>query len=341
VTRMQPLIPRFYCDWVNWLIQLGRMAASDITISGLAMATGSTVIEMFDNKPHNLQTITASGLSTQGIIKINTNISTNSVNEASFISILGHNINQADAKFKVQVSDDADFGAGNVVNPALTEVMNIGGSDVAADAGTNPTDGNYATPASNGWSLFTFTLTAGDNQYIRIVFDDVSSDNYDADIKIGTIQFGKYIDPPTRPNIDLPLDLEFKGNLDETDGGQSFSNMQYNSAPDWFLAPYEISANVTPSLIVRSGRYLQNWTWSMLPDTSLIPADLQTSTNLLTGDTMWNILQYTQGRHFPCLIQLDNTSTNEWLWARILKDAPAISSSPNVYTINWPIREEF
>ena len=326
MTRQQPLIPRFYCDWVNWLIQMGKMAASDLTISGLSMATGSSVIEMFDNKPHNLQTITAfPSISTQFIIQINTNIVGTS-QDINFLSILGHNFLDADVKFSLW---RAGPGWSNPTQVQLTEVINLG---------TNASQ--TWTADNNGWTLATFTTLDVNNDEYRLVIDAAAS-NYDADIKIGSIQLGKYIDPPTRPNIELPLDLEFRNKIDETDGGQAFSNMQFDSAPDWYLAPYEVGTGSTGTVIKRAGRYVQNWVWSMLPDSNLIPADFQTEANLLTGNTMWNILQYTRGSHFPCLIQLDNTSTNEWLWARIYDQSPALQTSPNVYTINWNIREEF
>ena len=85
--------PRIYTDNINWMLSLGQMATSDITLSGLSMASGSSLLSMFDMRPANLQTITASGVSTQGIIKLDTELSTDVTQDANFIAILGHNKN--------------------------------------------------------------------------------------------------------------------------------------------------------------------------------------------------------------------------------------------------------
>jgi len=341
MSNMQPVIPRFYCDWINYLIHIGRMATTDVSISGLSMGADSSVIEMFDMTPSNLQTITASGLTAQGIITINTNITTDDVQDTSFVLILGHNLKQADAKFVFQHSDDASFTGGGgteVRNPALTEVINIGG-DVAAGS-EGPGNGNYATPASNGYSLFTFT-PGSDNQYMRFLIDDVNNDNYDADIKIGCILVGKYVDAPNRPDQAKTFNLEQSSKLVQTDGGMTYSNMKAVRGPNWFLSPYEVGTGSSPTIITRSGRYAQDWTFSFVLDANFIPDNFQTSTNLLTGTTMLNILQYTADSHFPCFIQLDNTGKTEFLFARIIPQGPPTTASPGIWTVRWRIVEEY
>jgi len=326
MSNMQPVIPRFYCDWVNWLINQGRMATTDITISGLSMATGYSVIEMFDMKPSNLQTITASGVATQCIIEIDTNITGGSVQDINFIGILGHNFLEADVKWSLQ---QAGTGWTNSSTVVLKDVVNMG--SMASE---------IWTADNNGWSLATFTPAASDNKEFRIVIDPAVGPNYAADIQIGVIIFGKYVDAPHRPDVSLQLGLSHNNKITETGGGARYSNQKWASASNWFLSPYEVGTATTPTLITRSGRYSHDWTFSFLADSDLIPSDFQTSTNLLTGSTMLNILEYTQGPHFPCLIQLDNTTADEYLFARLYQQGEPVSSSPNTWSIKLNVSEE-
>ena len=69
--------PKIYVDNLNWLMSSGHMSTSDITISGLSMASGYSAIEMFDMSPSNLQIISANGLTTQLDLRINTRVATN------------------------------------------------------------------------------------------------------------------------------------------------------------------------------------------------------------------------------------------------------------------------
>ena len=344
MSNTAPLTPRFYCDWVNWLITTGKMATTDITDNlpngSVDIETGSTLIEMFDMKPSNLQTITANTFSDQIQIQIDTNIDTDSSQESSFVAIYGHNFNQAGVKFKFQHSDTSGFTAGNVKNPALTEIVNIGG-DVAKDSGTDPTDGNYATPSNNGWSLFSFGSSTA-NRYMRLVIDS-SGASYTSDIKIGYIAFGKYIDMPFAPDINIKRTISEDDGavLRETDGGMSYSSLKYLSAPNWFLAPYEVSTSTTPDSIRRAGRLGWNLGFSFIADTDFTPSTWS-SGNILQGDTVHNILQYTVGSHLPFLYQWDNSATGfyDFCLSRVFRK-PDVMQTNNVWSIGMDIVENY
>jgi len=330
MSNMQPVIPRFYCDHLNWLIHTGRMATTDVSISNLSMKDGSSVIEMFDNTPSNLQIIASAGVSTQCVIKMDTNVSGGTVQDINFIAILGHNFLDADVKFSLEQAADA---RANPTTVTLTDVRNLGTND----AGTWTAD-------NNGWTLATFTPIDANNEEFRIIIDVAVGGNYDAEIQIGCILLGRYVDAPHRPDVSLQLSLDQENKLIQTDGGMTYSNMKARSAPDWYLAPYEVGTGSTPTIITRSGRYIHDWSFSYVADSNLIPDDFQTSTNLLTGTTMFNILQYTAGSHFPCLIQMDSTSvkdTGEYLFSRIHQQGAPVSTSPNTWMTRWRIVEEY
>ena len=129
--------PKIYVDNLNWLMSSGHMSASDITTSGLNMASGYSAIEMFDMKPSNLQIITANGLTTQLDLRINTRVTTNSEQDSNFIAILGHNLHSAGAKFSLQLDDDSTIGSPNTNQvTTLTNVVNATTSGTV-DSGIN------------------------------------------------------------------------------------------------------------------------------------------------------------------------------------------------------------
>ncbi len=321
--------PRIYCDWMNWLLLKGRMALTDITITGgtPAMVAGSNLYDMFGLKPSNLQSITANGIATQIVLKINTNMATASSQETSFVAILGHNLKTADAKFKLQTDNDTNFDSAQT--PTMVEVVNCN------------VGGGYSVPLNNGWSLFTYTQ-ATDNQYIRLLIESVA-DNYDTNIQISSIMVGKHVDMPHRPDGNFSRGSDISNNVQETQGGARYSTLDFSSGPNWYLSPYQIGTGTTPSLIRRSGRLSFNLNFSFVPSSSMLPNDY-TGTDWATDDTIMNVLEYTNGSHFPCLIQWDNTSANkpmsDFLFCR-LYPGEAVQTSPSTWSIPIQVEEEF
>jgi len=305
------LTPRIYTDNINWMLSLGQMVTGDITLSGLSIASGYSLLSMFDMKPANLQTITANGISTQGIIKIDTGLTTDITQDANFIAILGHNLKSADVKFKLQTDDDTDFGTAQ--SPALTEVVNIGG-DVSS--------GDYATPAYNGWSLFTFTQ-ASDNAFIRLIIDAETS-NYDADIKIGALLLGEYIDLPHSPDLSIKKQIIYDGvKKQNSTGGQTYSNATWLKSPDWVTHAYggiQIGANP----LTKSGRTHLDMNFSYLADTDVFPAIMYNYNYLTAGnDIVSNLVFRTHGGHFPFLFQFDKDTTtveDAFMYCRLAKE---------------------
>ena len=289
--------PRIYVDWINWLISIGRMSASDITYSSAnALASGSSVQGMFDGDPTNIQTIECSGNNTTIAIEVDTNITTDSYQASNFIAILGHNLKEADAYVSIK-ADDSDGWTG----VTITEVANatIGGG------------GTSFTPSNNGWSMIKWDSypDSGESEKIQILIDDVDNDNYDTNIKIGAIVVGKYYDFPHPPDLKLSRDYQFNNSILQSRGGQRYSNLQTDPAKNWVLDKWSISSNTSPTDVPALGRRSYQLTYSFMGDTNLLPEDNDfqnlTETNSFYGD----VLNKIQGSHIPFIFQTDNTAT--------------------------------
>ncbi|MFQ5453884.1 MAG: hypothetical protein ACE5D6_06825, partial [Candidatus Zixiibacteriota bacterium] len=283
-----------------------------------------------------LQTITATpAVSTTITIDINTNISGGTVQDIDFIAILGHNFHTADVNFRIITDDVWDFSS-TVTVPTMTEVVNC---DVSA---------GYANPGGNGWSLCTFPTSSSNNQYIRLELTP-GTGNYDANIQIGCILIGKYIDMPYAPDINIKRNWnEGEGaELRENDGGMRYSNLKYRKAPNWFLAPYQVSVNSVPEKTSRAGRLVYDLGFSYLTEAQFLPSDLGVSevggqNPFYTDSSVLNILQYTLGAHLPFLYQWDNaTSGNyDFILARAFRKSESQMTN-QIWSIKMRIEEEF
>ena len=93
--------PKIYTDNINWLLTLGKINSSNISVAGLSLASGSDKMGLFDMKPSNLQTITANTSTDTGYITINTGISTDSIVDNTFVAIYTRYSNHANGTYKI------------------------------------------------------------------------------------------------------------------------------------------------------------------------------------------------------------------------------------------------
>ena len=316
--------PRVYVSSVNWLLGLGKMATTDITSSGLSMASGSTLIDMFDLRPSNVQTITANGVGTTHYIKMDTNVETDANQDANFLLIMGHNFNTATAKFKIETDDNDSYSS--VSTPTMTEVVNA------------TITGGYAVPAADGWSLVTFTQ-ATDNKNVRIVFDDRGS-NYGAHIQLSVISLGEHFTFPHSPDMQIEKSLTFEGvKLIESIGGNTYSNASYLASPQWNTSPFFTADNA----VRKTGRLNVEMDFSYITDTDLFPEELYDPTKQSTSNSiMTNLVQRTFGGHDPFLFQFDSataTSDDSFMWCRLNSDFQATQVANQIWNMNLSLRE--
>ena len=321
--------PRAYLDLINPLLEKGIITGTDqITGTGL-LTTASSIIQLFDNKPNNTITIGGNGTNTQQTIVIDTNIDTDGrlLAEPMFIAILGHNLDTADAKFKIETDDASDFSSAQT--PTMTEVCN--GAIVS----------NYSVPAKDGWTLVTFSQSV-DNRYHRIVIDSADG-NYDADIKIGAILYGTIYDFPNAPDMNIKKSFNYDGvKVNESLGGQKYAHATYLSNSDWTATSYWDDST---EFSMKSGRIQLDLSFSFLNDTDLFTSDLYRAESSQQDDTLTTKLLYlTNGGMFPFLLQYDNTNADiddGFLWCR-LNNTPSFDQvAYDIYSTKLSFIEEF
>jgi hypothetical protein len=264
------------------------MASTDITHTIGGSGGIDNIIELFDLRPSSAVTLGGgTSSSAQHIIKINTQMTTDTYTDNNYMLILGHNLEQSGVKFNLQHDDTADF-SGTPVSPALTELVNIGG-DVASGAS------NYATPTNNGWSLFTWTTGGSDNQYYRLILDSVAG-NYDADIKISCIIMGEYWSFPHAPDLNIKKSLAFGNTIQESVGGMTYSNASWLAAPHWggMVEAFETKDHTTPHAMRKAGKFSWDLNFSYMADSDAFYEALYQEQDIFTDSSlMGNLLQRT------------------------------------------------
>jgi hypothetical protein len=312
--------PKAYLDIIQPLLEKGVITGTDqITGVGL-LTTASSIIQLFDNKPNNTITIGGNGTNTQQTIVIDTNIDTDGrlLAEPMFVAILGHNLKSADAKFKIETDDESDFSSAQT--PTMTEVCN------------GAISSGYSVPASDGWTLITFTQ-ATDNRYHRIVIDSTTS-NYDEDIKIGCILYGTTYEFPNAPDLNVKKSFSYDGvKVNESLGGQKYAHATHLTNGSWISTSFWDDSTEAP---LKSGRIKLDMSFSFLYE-----GDVFSSRD---DAIVPKLLYLTNGGMFPFLLQLDKddaTSNDGFLWCRLDNEPSFSQVAYGQYTTQLSFVEEF
>ena len=313
--------PRAYVDHISYNLVNGWSELSNIDIkddagSDVTLASGNKE-DLFDLKPHNTISIAAS---TQAFyIQFNTEFGTNSLGENNFIAILNHNFHSADAVFKVEVSDAADFsGSHTDLTDGDGTGTGTGNNHVAViNAATDATD-TYIDPANNGWTLITFpSVSSVDNQYVRITIEDDggTGQNFATRVDIGSIMYGTYIDWPHPMDVNLTTAYDYDGTtLHNSVGGSTFASAPYLGPPAWSVTNPWVNTTTsnqqTYGFQRRYGRMKHSLNFSHMADTNVFSADQTAHSGFFTGDDLHaQFYNKILGQHIPFLWTLDSTST--------------------------------
>jgi len=328
-------IPRIYPCAINHALSLGEMTSANITQAGI---TSASPIEMFDLKPSNAVTIGGNGTTTQHIIKINFNEASDSfMADSNFMLIMGHNLEDAGVKLKLQHDDASDFGS--AVSPALTQLVNSGG---------NVSSGDYTTALTyNGWSLFTWDGGDTDNQYYRLILDSESG-NYDTDIKISCIVMGTLWSFPHSPDLNIKKSIAFGNSIQESVGGMTYSNASWLAAPHWggMTEAFDAKNHVTPNQMRKAGKLQYDMNFSYMTDSDIFYSELYQEQDIFTETSfMGNVLQRTLGTHHPFLIQWDDSTValvrDNFSWVRFT-DVPKFDQVMHrIWSAQMSFTEEF
>jgi len=348
---------------------------------------GGQIEDLFDMRPVNYATIAST--SQKFYVQIDTGQSSDTVAEANFLAILGHNMEEASAMFRVVHDDSSTMASANSVtaSTAVTGLINAAQSTVTVDSAANMAEeldnsetdltvtngalfanhiggiikvdnekmllkarssnvltvtrgvhGTTATthgegnediyfdysdciqPASNGWTLITWANNNSDNQYYRIEFLDNAGagSNFAADLKIGSLQLGEYINF-SHPELNIGFDIDYDGtNIVTSAGGSTFANTSYLGSPVWAKTnPWILAPSATENINSKSsrayGRRKYNMNFSYIADTDLFQSNMHAGHGaMIDGSDLYSqFFHKSLGSHLPFLLSIDGDSTGE------------------------------
>jgi len=308
--------PRMYMDRLSFDLATGQRTISNYTLkddAGSTITPSSGVVEdLFDLRPSNYITIAAN--TQRFYITIDTGQSSDTLAEANFLAILGHNFEYSDAVFLLRHSDNSDLSSSTVVT------VDGGHTDVI-NAETDSGNDDYVDPASNGWTLITWANNNTSNQYYRLEISDNTglTTNFNQDVKIGAIMMGEYIDFPNSPDLDVGFNIDYDGSKVLTSaGGNSFAASSYLGAPAWAKSnPWVLATSAVENegshLSRTYGRRSYDMNFSYVADTNLFQSNMRsTAGGMVDGSDLYSQFYHKSlGQHLPFLFTIDGTSTSE------------------------------
>jgi len=333
--------PRFYCDRINYLLSRGVAQNGNFDVMGvsntIAVQNGSEA-ELFDMRPLNKVDFNTSAATGDHVL---INIDTQNADRAvSFVAILNHNCNTADAKIRIRGSDTeahvAVVDMASASYPTLGEIVN--GDSVST---------SIVTPTTDGSTIVTWTGGEQTYRYWGIQFEGDSSFDGTTDLFVGCILLGEIYDMPNSPNMAVTRSISFDGlnTVQQSEGGQRYSNLRSygRTASSTSKSPFTTSANGYQS---HGGRIMYDLGFSFLSSANLMPAEYDIIPDVedtFVGD-VWNM---TNGNHLPFIFSVDKDSTgdnaeSEHIFARFANSSLDMTQvSHKLWDISLAIEEEF
>lgn len=351
--------PRAYVDLISYNLANGFRDLDNITT---IQDDGSTAVtfdagseaSMFDMKPANFASIANTNKAFYiqfdfGEFAGSTDPTTDALSETNFLAILGHNLKTSTAMFKVELDDDINMNSPTQVSLEANHSKIINADDNAG-GGSNM----FIKPPKNGWTLIHWTQ-ATDNRFLRITFKDHdgSSQNFAADVNIGSIMFGKYIDFKA-PNLDLTTSVNYDGtNINRSVGGNSYANSTFFGEPVWsHTLPWNLSDAANQQTFLsnrRYGRVRHSLNFDLFSDETLFApnwfADHDTPANWYDSDSLHSsFYNRILGQHLPFLFSIDSTSTTTGDYGMFRLANPSFEAQQvahQFYNIGFEIEESW
>ena len=325
MTYARPLKPVFYTDTVNWFKINGRSKSSTVDLPDGAFNSGYDIYDVFDLNPQNLCSFNTGSGTAHQVIAIDFGVSVT----LDSIVILNHNMNTAEATFRVAHSAVAIEGVG--------EGTDVEASGVAINASE---DTGVITAAADGDSVFNFTA-ASDRYWVVEFMDDAT---YSAtDLTVGAIMIGEEYSLPLAPDINIGHTFEAGG----TNISTGLSGKRHSS-PSWIKANND-SATGDNYIPFRTGtgaeqipgREGYSVSYSIIEDTDLLPSDLASP----KGDTfIHKVFSKTAWQTLPFVFGIDSTSTTlgDYLFCRLVGNSFSVSQiAYRVYATSFSVEQEF
>tara|TARA_R100001460_G_scaffold30415_4_gene60075 strand:- start:754 stop:1857 length:1104 start_codon:yes stop_codon:yes gene_type:complete len=359
--------PRAYVDVLSYHLANGFRTLDNINMKQNDNSTAVTFdagskANMFDMKPANFAQIASTNQAFYiqfdfGELAGSTDPTTDALSETNFLAILGHNFKTSEAMFKVELDDDVNMNSPTQVSLEFHATNAPDGYDTTkAINADNASSGSnmFIKPPKNGWTLIHWTK-AIDNRFLRITFKDYggANSNFLADVIIGSIMFGKYIDFQS-PNINIDTQVIYDGtDLLQSTGGATFANSKYFGEPTWnSTLPWnlsEISNQQTYGFNRRYGRVKHSMNFDYVTDTNLFSpnwfADHDNPADWYDSNTIHSSF-YNQiiGQHLPFLFSLDSasTTTGDYGLYRLVENGfTARQVAPRIWNTNLDIIESW
>ena len=353
--------PRFYCDYVNYLLSRGvassafALTATNTGANITAALTSGTADELFDMKPLNQVTFTTNtGDANADHILLTFDLHTDGF-KPDFVAILNHNMHTADADFRIAYDDTlghlqaVDHAASTRIVP--TRVL---GACTITESDDNDVAGNdhvITRPTADGHTIVKFTGVASRYWGIQICGNAGENDNeFDGttNLSIGCILLGQYYDMPHSPDMTIKRSIVFDGvKINKSLGGQRYGTITNTgrSAKTANLSPFQ-TYNTTSDLGVYGGRMSYDLAFSYLNSTDVMPNEYHTpqSADSAVVEDVWN---KTNGRHIPFIFSIDKSSEgddaeSEHMFARFGQDSLDMGQvAHKLWNIQMKIDEEF
>ena len=340
MANMNVRTPRFYPDHINYLLSRGVAQNGNFDVetgSNLIGIQNGTEAELFDMNPSNKVDFNTSAATSDHVL---ININTAGNYKKSFIAILNHNMNSADAKVRITNSSTEghvqaiDFQDGTPLSNPV-EVVNA-----------DTISSSVVTPASDGNTIVRFdetTLT-----YFGIQFEGNGSGTFDGttDLHIGCILIGEIYEMPHAPDLSVSRSVVYDGvKVQESIGGQRYGNMSNvgKQVTTTSIAPF---ATALYPYSIHGGRITYDLNFSYLASTDLMPDEMHSisTTDDAVIEDIWN---KTNGSHIPFIFSIDKDSegTNaesEHIFARFANNSLDMSQVANdFWNVSMRIEEEF
>jgi len=178
-------------DRLSFDLATGQRTIANYTItddatSPATVTPSSGILEdLFDLRPSNFITI---AVGTQAFrINIDTGASSDTVAETSFLAILGHNFEYADAVFKFEYSDNADFATYTGTNVSF---VGGGTKSVAVPSGNSFADfvvGNVITMSGSTSNNGTFTIASTPDDNTITVSESITTEGSGDTVTVTTV----------------------------------------------------------------------------------------------------------------------------------------------------------
>ena len=351
VTHQKFNAPRFYCDYGNFVQASGQKHSDYITGNEVSLVNIDTGEELPQNElselgisNSNAYKITSLTPTIPTLFKVQDRSEalrfkfwTLSENESFFmvnyIAILCHNLKNAEAYAVAYIENDEGqqlLISNPIINSSLLPTEIFRGSE--NDNGTTICDlygsQDWSTDSGEG------TTSSSSNANGKIGFEDKTTyerfalsgntlvieirplySTFLRDITIGSISYGRYIDMPYSPDVNITEEISYEGvDRAKTLGGANVSNIKYTGSPKWnydismneFIEPFSCSRRKD---ILRNGRRSWDLEYSSLFNYHLQSPNLDLSDSFQSNDLYNQLILKTLNGQLPFILE---TSTETY-----------------------------